>query len=71
MRRLSPERDRAYNHSMTKKKEEPRVKWVETHTGVAAQQALSDLAKRAKLARRAPAKAAPKDDVSDLSLSDE
>lgn len=40
---------------MGKKKEEPKVKWVETHTGVAAQQALSDQAKRAKVAKRATA----------------
>ena len=43
---------------MAKKKPEPKVEWIQTHTGVAAQQALSDQAKRAKIARRVPVKKA-------------
>ena len=39
---------------MEKKKEEPKVVWVQTNTGMAAQQALSDRAKLAKIARRVP-----------------
>lgn len=45
-----------YNGPMEKKKEEPKVLWVQTNTGLAAQQALSDQAKRAKIARRTPIK---------------
>jgi len=48
---------------MEKKKEEPKVVWVQTNTGLAAQQALSDRAKQAKIAKRVPAeKAATVDD---------
>jgi hypothetical protein len=45
-----------YNAWMVKPKATPKVTWIETHTGIAAQQALSDQAKRAKIARRVPAK---------------
>ena len=43
-----------YNQIMEKKKEEPKVVWVQTTTGMAAQQALSDRAKQAKIAKRVP-----------------
>ena len=38
------------------KKAEPKVKWIETHTGIEAQQALSEKVKQAKIARRTPVK---------------
>jgi hypothetical protein len=41
---------------MVKTKVEPVVKWIETHTGIAAQQALSERVKRAKIARKTPTK---------------
>jgi hypothetical protein len=41
---------------MIKPKAAPKITWIETHTGIAAQQALSDRAKQAKIARRAPVK---------------
>ena len=43
-----------YNGWMVKTKVEPVVKWIETHTGIAAQQALSERVKRAKIARKTP-----------------